>query len=45
MFDLFQEVYTEILTGMLLHTDILPPDVIDSGIVPSAVSMIRDGPW
>ncbi|CAG2184553.1 unnamed protein product [Mytilus edulis] len=40
-----EEVYTEILTGMLLHTDILPPDVIDSGIVPSTVSMIRDGPW
>ncbi|XP_071133369.1 uncharacterized protein [Mytilus edulis] len=39
-----REVFTEILTGMLLHTDILPPDVIDSGIVPSTVSMIRDGP-
>lgn len=40
----FKEVYVEILTSLILHTDCIPPDIIDSSAIPITVSIVREGP-
>ncbi|KAH3725429.1 hypothetical protein DPMN_051262, partial [Dreissena polymorpha] len=40
----FKEVYVEILTHVLSHTDLIPPDLVDSSAVPITASIIREGP-
>ncbi|XP_053397755.1 uncharacterized protein LOC128556479 [Mercenaria mercenaria] len=40
----FKEVYVEILTSLLSHTDCIPPDLVDSSAIPITVSIIREGP-
>ncbi|KAL3882501.1 hypothetical protein ACJMK2_028838 [Sinanodonta woodiana] len=40
----FREVYVEILTNLVSHTDCIPPDLLDSSAVPVAISIIREGP-
>jgi hypothetical protein len=44
-YNILQEVYFEILTGVLSHTDCFPPDLVDSSAIPMTVSIIREGPW
>lgn len=45
VFDILQEVYVEILTCVISHTEQIPSDLIDSSAIPITASIIREGPW
>ena len=40
-----QEVYTCILTQLVLHTDHTRASVLDADALPAALHMLRQGPW